>query len=126
PPMNFLEGTVASGAIDFGAFRLGLPSGHPARAMEGKKVTAGVRPEDIYDSANKCPVPVTDANCFNAQVDVLEKLGAEDTAYLDASGLNLTATLDPATRIEAGQRGKFAVDLERVHIFDSESEQAIR
>ena len=126
PPMNFLEGTVSGGGLDLGVFKLGLPSSHAARAMEGRRVSAGIRPEDIYDSANNCPVPVTDANSFVAQVDVLEKLGAEDTAYIVVGDKNLTATLDPATRIESGVSAKFAIDLDKVHVFDADSEQAVR
>lgn len=126
PPMNFLDGTVSGGGLDLGVVKLSLPAGHAARAMEGKRVTAGVRPEDIYDSANNCPVPATDTNTFTAQVDVLEKLGAEDTAYLMLGDKHITATLDPATRIESGVSAKFAVDIDRVHVFDAETEQAIR
>ncbi len=126
PPMNLLEGTVSGAKLDLGVFRLDIPQGHPVAGMDGKKVTVGIRPEDIYDSANNCPMPVTDGNSFTAKVDVLEKLGSEDTAYLDADGTSVTATLDPATRIEAGESAKFAIDLDRIHVFDTETEQAIR
>lgn len=126
PPMNFMDGVITSGKLDLGIVTLDLPSGHPAVSMEGKKVTVGIRPEDIYDSANNCPVPVTDGNSFTAQVDVLEKLGAEDTAYLVIGEVHITATLDPATRIEAGESAKFAIDLDKAHVFDGETEVAIR
>ena len=112
--------------IDAGVIKLDLPPAHPASGMEGKKVTVGIRPEDVYDSANNCPVPVTDGNSFTARVDVLEKLGSEDTAYLVIDETNITATLDPATRIETGETANFAIDLDRIHIFDSETENAIR
>ncbi len=126
PPMNFLEGTVSGGGLDLGILKLDLPSGHAAKSLDGKRITAGIRPEDIYDSANKGSIPVTEVNTFTAQVDVLEKLGAEDTAYLVVGEKHLTATLDPATRIEAGRSAKFAVDLDKVHVFDADTEQAIR
>ncbi len=126
PPMNFFEGKVESGYVVCGDIKLKLTDGHPALGMDGKEVIFGVRPEDIYDSANNCPVPLTDDNCFDAKVDVLERLGAEDTAYLVAGDSHLTATLDPATRIESGVTAKFAVDLDKLHVFDAETEQAIR
>jgi multiple sugar transport system ATP-binding protein len=126
PPMNFLEGTVTGGKIDVGMFTVGLPNGHPARALEGKRVTFGIRPEDIYDATNGAPVPVTAENSFQATVDVLEKLGAEDTAYLDVSGRSLVASLDPASRIEAGTTTTFAFDMDKMHVFDGETEAAVR
>ena len=96
-----------------------------ASGMSGKAVTVGIRPEDIYD-AKVTKIPVTADNTFEAKVDVLEKLGAEDTAYLVAGELHMIASLDPATRIEAGTTANFAVDLDRLHIFDDATEMAIR
>jgi multiple sugar transport system ATP-binding protein len=125
PPMNFLPAKIEGGKLDAGAFKIAVPDGHPAAKMAGKAVTVGIRPEDIYD-AKVTKVPVTEDNTFEAKVDVLEKLGAEDTAYLVAGSLHMIASLDPATRIEAGVTAKFAVDLDRIHIFDDATEMAIR
>ena len=125
PPMNFLPAKLESGVLNVGPFKIAVPPGHPAAGMSGKEVTVGIRPEDIYDAKNTS-IPVTADNSFEAKVDVLEKLGSEDTAYLVAGDKNLIATLDPATRIEAGESATFAVDLQRIHIFDGESEMAIR
>jgi multiple sugar transport system ATP-binding protein len=111
--------------VDVGPFKLALPEGHPASSFSGKNVTLGIRPEDIYDS-KVTNIPVTPENSFEAKVDVLEKLGSEDTAYLVAGDRSMIASLDPATRIHAGQSATFAVDLNRVHIFDGETEEAIR
>ncbi|MBX3111786.1 MAG: ABC transporter ATP-binding protein [Fimbriimonadaceae bacterium] len=125
PPMNFVEGRVEGGHFVGGGMNFGLKAGHAALGHEGKKVTLGVRPEDIYD-ATLSKVPVTNENTFTAVVDVLEKLGAEDTAYLVAGDLHITATLDPSSRIEAGTSAQFAVDLDKIHIFDGETEMAVR
>ena len=126
PPMNFLEASISGGEADTGSLKVKLKTGHPAASMEGKRVWLGVRPEDIYDVNNAGSLIVNEGNTFEAKVDVLEKLGAEDTAYLVAGDKNLIATLDPATRIEAGANAKFAIDLDKLHVFDFESEQAIR
>jgi len=126
PPMNFMEGTIVDGSVDLGSLKLAIKDGHPARSLSGKRVWVGIRPEDIYDAANAKDLKVTEGNRFEAKVDVLEKLGAEDTAYLVAGDKHITATLDPATRIEAGQTANFAIDLDKMHIFDGETEEAIR
>ncbi len=126
PPMNFLDGVITDGAVDVGVAKFALPTGHAAASMVGKKVTFGIRPEDIYDAKANCPVAVTPANTFEAKVDVLEKLGAEDSAFLIVGDHNITASLDPATRIEVGTTALFAIDTEKIHIFDADTEQAVR
>jgi multiple sugar transport system ATP-binding protein len=125
PPMNFVSGTIQSGRFVDGSFAIGLPADHPAVKMEGQEVTFGIRPEDIYDSTTS-PVASHEGNTFEAKVDVLEKLGAEDTAYLVAGERHMTASLDPANRLEMGSTGKFVIDQKKIHIFDAKTEKAIR
>jgi multiple sugar transport system ATP-binding protein len=126
PPMNFLEGTVSGERFELGAFSISIPAGHLAGKSQGKKVIVGIRPEDIFDTATGSSVQATDGNTFSAKVDVLEKLGAEDTAYLVVGGQTLTASLDPSSRIEMGATAKFAIDLAKIHVFDAATELAIR
>lgn len=127
PPMNFLEGTVNGSVADLSGIKLELPLGNPVQHQSGKKIVIGIRPENVFDTGANCPVSVTESNTFEAKVDVLEKLGAEDTAYLIMpNGTAIIATLDPATRIKVGTTGKFAVDLAKLHVFDAETEMAIR
>jgi len=126
PPMNFIEATVSGGKIDAGAFRLPLPTSHPAAAMEGKKVTLGIRPEDIFDANLASNVAATAENTVDAKVDVLEPLGHEYVAYLGMGSHNVIATIDNETRVKEGQTAQFAIDLDAIHIFDFETEQAIR
>jgi multiple sugar transport system ATP-binding protein len=57
---------------------------------------------------------------------VLETLGAEDTAYLDLGGTTIVASLDPDSRVAMGSTAKFVVNLSKVHVFDHDTEQAIR
>ena len=42
--------------------------------MIGKKVTMGIRPEEIFDAALPSNVTPTDENTITAKVDVLEPL----------------------------------------------------
>ncbi|MBV6457151.1 MAG: sn-glycerol-3-phosphate import ATP-binding protein UgpC [Fimbriimonadaceae bacterium] len=127
PPMNFIDGTVVDGMVDLGSMKFAVPAGHAARKLEGHAVTFGIRPESIYAAGPKCPIQSTTGNHFGAKVDVLERLGSEDTVYLVAEGGHpLIATLDPESGIEAGQCAEFVIDIERIHIFDRETEVAIR
>ncbi|MBC8066046.1 MAG: ABC transporter ATP-binding protein [Chlorobia bacterium] len=130
PPMNFLDAEIvrdgASAFIDVGDFRLPIPATHPAAAYVGKKVTLGIRPEAILDKALESHVKAEAGNTISAKVDVLEPLGPEYVAYLGAGKHNMIATIDTGTKIKEGQTAEFVVDLERIHVFDNETEQAIR
>ena len=126
PPMNFLNGVVTGDRFDLGVMQIEIPKGHPCGGMAGKKVAVGIRPEDIYDASDSPPVAATEGNTFTATVDVLETLGAEDTAYLDVNGSTLTASLDPDSRVKVGASSRFVVNLSKLHVFDHETEQAIR
>lgn len=130
PPMNFIEATIVqSGSktwVDAGEFKLPLPADHAANSMIGKKVTMGIRPEEIFDSNLPSNVTPTDENTITAKVDVLEPLGHEYVAYLSLGKLSIIATIDNETRLKESQTSKFTVNLERLHLFDAETEAAIR
>jgi multiple sugar transport system ATP-binding protein len=130
PPMNFLEATItkegAKSFVDAGEFKLPLPADHAASSMVGKKVSLGIRPEDIFDCNLASNVSATEENCITAKVDVLEPLGPEYVAYLGKGKLSMVATIDNETKIKEGFEAKFVIDLDAIHIFDGETEQAIR
>jgi multiple sugar transport system ATP-binding protein len=130
PPMNFLNAKIVSADgkswVDAKEFKLPLPASHPAAAMVGKDVVLGIRPEEIDDAALPTSNAATEFNTIIAKVDVLEPLGHEYVAYLAIGSLNLIATIDNETRIKETQEAKFAINLDRIHIFDAATEVAIR
>jgi len=127
PPMNFIDAEIVDGKVKTATFTVPLPAGHPAAAMNGKKVTLGIRPESIFDASMNLMIPVSDANTFAAHVDVMELLGHQYVSYLNLGGdKTILATLDAGTKIKENSDAKFAVDLESLHIFDNETELAIR
>jgi multiple sugar transport system ATP-binding protein len=103
-----------------------LPKEHPAAKIEGKPVTLGIRPEEIFDAALPGSVSPTEENTICAKVDVLEPLGHEYVAYINIGKLNLIASIDNETRIEEGQEARFVINIDRIHLFDVETEVAIR
>lgn len=126
PPMNFVDATIKNGRVDAGTFSLPLPSGHAAAAMDGKLVVLGIRPEEIFDRALPSNVPATPDNTLKATVDVMEPLGHEYVAYLKVNGTKLVASIDKDTKFKPGVEAEVVVNLDRIHIFDAETEQAIR
>ncbi len=130
PPMNFIPSKIVVDGgnvlVDCGEFKLPLPEDHPAKAMNGKDVVLGIRPESIFDRNMESHVKATVNNVISAKVDVLEPLGHEYVAYLNAGPHNFIATIDTGTKIQEGQTAQFMVNLEAIHVFDAETEEAIR
>ncbi len=132
PQMNFLDATVKKNGEDVvlecAGHAIPLP---PAKAKkvieggyEGKTVTFGIRPEDVYDSemtVNTFPSGAV----FEAKINVYELLGAEVFLYFDLAEFPMTARVDPRTTARPGDTVKFAIDIEKIHIFDKETTNTI-
>ena len=90
--------------------------------MKGKTVVLGIRPEDVYDSE----MFIETAKCVSeSQIKVYELLGAEVYLYFDLAEFPITARVDPRTTSRPGDSIKFALDVEKIHVFDKETEQVI-
>jgi multiple sugar transport system ATP-binding protein len=154
PAMNLLRARVTGGdraaSVELGEIVLPLPSSLVARRpglahYAGREVVVGIRPEDIEDaslvpSANGSSVPVriTLAEALGSEVIAHFPLGGEvepvavegapDSPSLEAatdSGVLLTARLSPRSGARSGQPLRVSIDVERLHFFDPETDQAI-
>jgi multiple sugar transport system ATP-binding protein len=125
PPMNFLEGELASADgrlyFDEGSARLQLPEGfRDALASHvGRQVTLGVRPEHICDRA-RAPEASHDT-VLGVKVNVVEPLGDEMLLYLSTPSHDLIGKVDAHQKAQVGQDMQIAVDVARSHVFDSET-----
>jgi multiple sugar transport system ATP-binding protein len=119
PAMNLLKGeTVAVGnslAVKSGEAHLPLPRG--AKAEAGRKVIYGVRPEHLD--------PVSDGDGLAATVSVTEPTGPEIHIYADLAGEEVCAITDERRDWKRGETIGLKPRLDRVHLFDAESGQAI-
>ena len=103
---------------------LNLRLEYQARLISAQDLTDLARA--IFDANLNNPVAATDQNTFEAKVDVLEPLGPEYTAYINTGKHDLLATIDSGTKIEEGKPSRFVVNLDALHIFDADSEVAVR
>lgn len=131
PPMNFIDAVIESkngrAVINATDFTIPVPASNAAAAaMVGKKVILGIRPEDFADALVPSNVTPTEENTVIANVDVLEPLGHEYVAYLTIGKTSVVATITNETKVKEMTNGKFTINLDRIHIFDAESEKAIR
>jgi multiple sugar transport system ATP-binding protein len=95
-----------------------------ARAAADKKLTFGVRPEHLED-VSLLPPEEQDHSTLAAPVDVVEHLGSELLVYMNAAGKNIVARFDPRSRAQAGSTARMHVDTDNIHLFDSETGEAI-
>ena len=130
PQMNFLDAVVEvsgeNASLKIAGKSIPLPPAKAKKVIEGgyagKTVTFGIRPEDVYDSQ----MFIETAKCtFESTIKVYELLGAEVYLYFDLADYPITARVDSRTTARPGDTVKFAFDVEKIHIFDKETEQVI-
>ena len=130
PAMNFFDAklTQADGrmVVDCGSFNVTVPENRasPYRAHAGKAVIFGVRPEDIHDP-QYAPPDIHQA-LVETQVEVTELMGNEVFLYLKTGDMNFVGRVDPRTQSHIGSKVQVAMNLDNMHLFDKETEQAIR
>ncbi len=129
PQMNFLDGALSAdcSTITVDCTTLKVPVSKAkilADAGYGSKiVTLGIRPEDIHDS--QIAVDVQADSTIEATISVYELLGAEVYLYFDFAGSQVTARVNPRTTARGGDTIKFALDMEKAHFFDKDTEVSI-
>ena len=131
PAMNFVtvkitpEGSAL--ILDAGTFKLTLPASRAEVAHNyiGKSCILGIRPEDIYDKQMISLVKSEPGNTIPVDVDVLEPLGSDVEMYLKSGETSLIAMIDSASPAKIGDRIDVILDMNKIHLFDSVSEQAI-
>ena len=89
----------------------------------GKEIILGVRPESIHDE--EMYLSNASTGVIDAYVEITEMMGAETYLYLVCEGVKLTARVSPRSTAKSGDEIKVAIDPNRIHIFDKETEKAI-
>jgi multiple sugar transport system ATP-binding protein len=127
PAMNFADVTVneSGGALvaEGTGFRIHVPPAQTPslKPYKGQRVTLGIRPEDIH-IAGGADSP---QHSFDAVVDVVEPLGSEILLDVKAGASTLVARVEPTVRAKVHEQVRLAMNPDRLHFFDSKTEQAI-
>ncbi len=88
-----------------------------------KEVILGVRPESIHDEEMYISSATT--GVIDATVEITEMMGAEIFLYLECEGIPLTARVSPRSTARISDVIKVAIDPNRIHLFDKETEDTI-
>lgn len=130
PAMNFFPAKLRKDGskyiVDAGSFSVAIPSekAGPYKSMDGQSVVLGIRPEDIHNP--KFLPPAIHAETIECKVDVIELMGNEIFLYLVAGNNNFVARVDPRTDYKVGDKVQVAFNMDKFHLFDPGTEQAIR
>ena len=129
--MNFVDAVCKVNgnkvSLQAGPASIELP---PAKAKklidggyDGKTVVLGIRPEDIHDE--QMFIESSPNTVIEATIRVYEMLGAEVYLHFDYENASMTARVNPRTTARTGDTVKFALDAEKIHVFDKETERTI-
>ena len=129
PAMNFADVTLndQGGKVvaEATGLKIVLPGELAARARThmngaGTKATLGIRPEDIH-MAGAADSP---DHCVEADVEVVEQLGSEILLDTRVGQALVVASIDPNIRVRTHDKLKLALNPERMHLFDPQTEKA--
>ncbi len=130
PSMNFFDATLVQEngklMVDAGIFRVPVPQ-HKVPVCQphaGKPIIFGIRPEDIHDPDYR-PANISEAR-VDTEVEVTELMGNEVFVYFNTGGKSYIARVDPRTSARVGVQMPAAFNMDNMHIFDRQTEQAIR
>ncbi len=130
PAMNFFKGHLrkADGKLvfDTGTFYVPIPQerAKACQAYLDKAVILGIRPEDIHNP--QFAPPGINAALVPTKVDVTELMGNEIFLYLVSGPDSFIARVDPRTSFRIGDQVQVAFNMDRFHMFDPDTEAAIR
>ena len=131
PQMNFADAKLIKMGdgvgLEFQGYQIQLPASKNANGALtpyiGKEVRFGIRPEHVHDEPEF--LAQAKSGILDVKVDVTELMGAEIYLYVNVAGVPITARVEPTSTAKPGDDIKIALELDRIHIFDKETEQTI-
>ena len=128
PPMNFVDGKInENGEFESERVKLALSPYHKKLLEEkgyvGHEVKLGIRPEFISDQKEviaKCP-----KSSPEVEVEVSELLGSETNLHFLLGSTSCVAKIDARDDLAMGDKIQLAIQMEKAHFFDPETELRI-
>ena len=154
PGMNFLPATIEGGVAKLPMVDVKLPQDvaeRVGRVEAGKKLIAGIRPEDFEDATHVAAETKGRGTTFNTTFDLVEAMGAEyyvhfgvkaehlessqvDDLLQDQGGVSETtaegeavvvARLSAESRAKTGEPTEVWLDATKLHFFDADSGKSL-
>jgi multiple sugar transport system ATP-binding protein len=155
PGMNFLPATIEGDTAKLPMVSVKLPSevqSRIGRVEAGRKLIAGIRPEDFEDASMVAAEVKGRGTTFQTKFDLVEAMGAEYYVHFgagqaggvssshmedlladqggivdttDEGGAVVVARLDAESRVKVGEPTEVWIDATKLHFFDAESGESI-
>ncbi len=141
PQMNFIDAVLKKNEnkqyyVEFGSedtktsrgvkYQIIIPEGKVVPELEkyvDREITLGVRPESVHDE--EMVISAATTGVIECDVEITELMGAETFLYLDCEGIPITARVSPRTTAKPQDSIKVAIDPNKIHLFDKETERTI-
>ncbi|MDE5946434.1 MAG: sn-glycerol-3-phosphate ABC transporter ATP-binding protein UgpC [Oscillospiraceae bacterium] len=140
PQMNFIDAVLKDDlgqyVVEFGSedsrgkkgvkYQIIVPDSKVTRDLASyvnKEVVLGIRPENVHDEQMYLSNATT--GIVNCTVEITEMMGAETYLYLNCEGTPITARVSSRSTAKAGDEIQVALDPNRIHLFDKETERTI-
>ncbi len=121
PAMNFIDIPVGSGDLAVGGFNFPVPARYvDSIKAAGRTVTVGFRPEHLELDQVTGP-----AGTVQGKADVVEYLGNEELLHVSVGDQEIVAIVDSSHRVRPGDTLSLRVPLEKLHLFNVETGDAI-
>jgi multiple sugar transport system ATP-binding protein len=139
PANRFVAGFIGSPAMNFAPVRIAAENGSLWAESEdlrikvptpiaprlgryaGMEATLGVRPEDLRIAGNGDARDLS----FDVAIEVVERLGSEILLDVAAGSTTMVASVEPTVTAKVHERVRLAVNPDRLHFFDNQTEAAI-
>ncbi len=128
PAMNFLKVDLKDRdgklTIYGESFELKVPDHLSNRFSTaiGRDLIFGIRPEHIYDREPKDSF--LEPGELKSVIEVVEPIGSEVILLATCGSSQLTARVDPTTRVKPQMAVNLVLDMNRMHLFDADTQQA--
>ncbi len=122
PAMNFLPARISGGGK---TQRVMLAEGtslsltRGVDAVDGKSIIVGIRPEHLSRATN------TAGNVLEVIVSLVEPTGSETHVVSRFGAQEITSSFAPSQSPQLGESLRLAVDMDRICLFDAETERAL-
>ena len=128
PPMNILEADIIKkdGKIYFELDQdvlMPCPESKASLLSQKKQVMIGIRSEDISPSNSNTSDEFWN---FEKNIDLAEPLGTETQLFIKLKNKEIISRMYNPREIKIGEQINFAVNLNKIHIFDNETKKIIK
>jgi multiple sugar transport system ATP-binding protein len=125
PQMNFIDATVEKAgdgfSLCFGEARIHSDK-KELEPYVGKTVVVGIRPEDFHAEKQF----FSEGNVIDAYIDLDEMMGSESYLYINYAGQKMITRVPARYARKAYENISLAIDPDKVHVFDKDTEKAVR